>query len=66
MELVSSGVVEVAPLQVDDSPLMLRQNALGAPSTEASSWGKGYSYSGRWKMMGRKGTVEYVGSSSEE
>lgn len=33
MEVVSSGVVEVAPLQVDNSPLMPRQSALGAPGT---------------------------------
>lgn len=66
MELVSSGVVEVAPLHVDNSPLMLGQSASGAPGTEASRWGKGHSYSRRRKMMGRKGTMDYMGSSSEE
>lgn len=41
MELVPSGVVEVIPLQVDDSPLKPKQSASGALGTKASRWGKG-------------------------
>lgn len=67
MELVPSGVVEVTPLRVDDSPLGTKPDASGVYGTEASCWGKGHSYSRkRVKQRGRKGTVEYVGSSSNE
>lgn len=63
IELVPSGVVEVTPLRVDDSSLRTRPDALGVRGTASSPWGKGYS---RKKMMGKKGTVEFVGSSTEE
>lgn len=66
IELVPSGVVEATPLQVDDSPLRPKPSASEAPGTEASRWGKGKSYTRRRKMMGWKGTVDFVGSSSEE
>lgn len=43
MELVPSGVVEVTPLQVDDSPLGVRPDVLGVRGTMGSHWDKGYS-----------------------
>lgn len=69
--LVPSSVVEVTPLQIDDSPLRPRQSASGArsavvPEGEAKvQFRAGYSYS-RKKKMGRKEMVDYVGSSLDD
>lgn len=63
--LVPSGVVEVAPLQVDDSPLGTRHDVPKVRGSTAFRWGKGNSYT-RKKMMGRKRMVDYMGSNSDD
>lgn len=61
-----SGVVQVAPLQVDDSPRP--RHGLTEPLRDKQvRFGAGHSYiRKRFKQRVRKGTMEFVGRSSDE
>lgn len=67
IRLVPSGIVEMTPLWVDDSPLGMRPDVLEVHGTAAFRWHKGHSYSRkRVKQRARKGTVEYVNSGADD
>lgn len=67
--LVSSGVVSVAPLQIDGSPLQtVSKRAIVPPhGDDRVQYGAGHSYSRkRLKKKAKKGTVDYVGNNSND
>lgn len=72
MELVPSGVVEVTPLQVDNSHLRPRQSVSRAhdavvPQGEARvRFRDENSYSRKGKKRAKNGTMEFVGSNSDD